>query len=130
MYDGALIQYILICVVALVGSIVFVSWMIYKKFHVSSVYLYVTIMLIGEAYRSAITIHGRILAMAHDERFYDFTLSYLWTTRAVIYLIGMTALVSHMTYRVITNHDLEKLTKFGDKVSVVLIKLFNGKKKR
>lgn len=120
MPDLTLIIYITIALVTTFGAWLFVWWLARNKFHASSVYLYVTILIIGEAIRSWINVKGRSLALANDGSFLPFTMEWIWVLRSVLTLVGMGAIVGHMTYRVIIHRDPNILEYWGDKTIRVI----------
>jgi len=82
-------------------------WLIRNNFKASSVYLYVTVLLVGEAVRSWVNVKGRMLALDNDGSFLPFTLEWLWSARTLLTFFGILAITTHMTYRVVTKKDPE-----------------------
>jgi hypothetical protein len=112
--------YVSIAIVASIGSWLFLWWLYKNKFRASSVYLYVTFMIVGEAIRGWINVHGRELALADDGSFLPFTLTWPWALRSVLGLVGLTAIVVHMLYRILTGRDPNIVEFWGDKIQKIV----------
>ena len=117
MYDLTMFMYIFLAIIASIGSVLFIWWLYKNKFHASAAYMYVTIMIVGEAIRSWINIKGRALSLADDGSFLSFTLGWLWSARTLVSLVGLTAIVLHMAFRMIKNKDPNIMEYWGDKLT-------------
>lgn len=100
MYSDVTVQmYFYIGVVATIGVILFVYWMIRYDWYHSVVFIYVTILLAGEAVRSWINLWGRYTLLTCPGEFLNFTMSWMWSSRLLLSLVSVTAIVGHMCYR-------------------------------
>ena len=99
MRDLAYWLYIITIVVAAFGAALFTWWWI-KKGKASAVYMYVTILLLGEAVSSTLSLWARHLWFtASNDVYVGFLRSNLWAFRHFVVLVGLLLLVCHMTYR-------------------------------
>jgi len=116
MRDLALCTYWAMALVATFGSVLFVWWLMRNRFRATSVYLYVTVLFVGEAVRSWINIQGRLHALENDGSFLIFSLGWFWPGRNILSLLAITAIVVHMSYRVLVGKNPEVPEQWSDKV--------------
>ena len=116
MCDLTLLLYIATAVVSTFGSLLFVGWLIRSSYRATSVYLYVTMLLVVEAIRSCINIQGRLHALDSDESFMLFSLNWIWSARMLLPFVAVLAIVAHMSYRVLTGKNPEVPEQWRDKM--------------
>ena len=116
MCDVVLSIYLLIAVVATYGSAIFLWWLIRNGLRATSVYLYVTLLLIGESVRSWTNVYGRQLSLANDGSFLAFSMGWVWEARSLLTLAAMSAIVAHMTYRIVTGRNPEVPEEWAKKI--------------
>lgn len=100
--DLTVFLYILIGVISTVGTGLFVWWMVKHDWWRSVVFCYVTLLLMGEAIRSWVSLMGRYTLLYYPEQFPEFTCSWVWSGRLILTFLSVTALVAHMIYRAAT----------------------------
>ena len=109
MYTDITLQiYFLIGIIATVGSGLFFYWMFKYSWYRSIVFIYVTILLTGEAIRAWICMWGRYTLIAQPGEFMNFTLSWVWSSRLLLSLVSVAALVGHMSYRALTKDSKDR----------------------
>jgi len=116
MCDLALFTYIALAVISSFGAALFIGWLVHSSYRATSVYLYVTLLISGEAIRSWINVQGRLYALANDGSFYLFSQGWYWPSRNILSLVALTAIVAHMTYRVATGKNLEVPEHWSEKM--------------
>jgi len=79
-------------------AVFFLRWWIIKK-SASTVYAYITIMLVGIAIRGALELVARYYFLTDMDRFTIFCHSPAWTARLVIQLVAMVLLAAYITRR-------------------------------
>lgn len=117
MPDITLCVYLITAIVASSGSVLFIWWFAVNRFHSSAVYLYVTILLLGEAITSWGNVQGRCLVLSDDGTFLPFTLTWPWQMRSVFTLVGLTAIVLHMSFRVLIGRNPDAREKWGTRIN-------------
>jgi len=120
MCDLALWTYLALAVVATFGSLLFIGWLIRSSYSATSVYLYVTLLITGEAVRSWVNVHGRLHALAVDGSFIVFSANWFWPARNLLSLFAITAIVAHMTYRVVVGKNPEVPEHWSKKIKKLL----------
>ena len=99
--DATVLIYIAILVVAIYGTCLFTWWWV-KNRRASSVFVYVTFVFVGEAIETGIALWSRMLGMYYSAEHKDaFQAIFLWPGRKIVILGALTALVVHMTVRLI-----------------------------
>ena len=116
MCDLALWTYVVMALVSTLGSVLFIWWLARNRYKSTSVYLYVTLLFIGETIRNWLNIQGRIHALANDGSFLIFSQGWIWPVRNLLSLAAMTAIVAHMSYRVLTGKNPEVPEHWSEKV--------------
>jgi hypothetical protein len=106
--DISVLLYIVTIAVCFYGAILFFAWWM-KKGAASAVYIYVTLLLLGQGFQSLLSLQARWLWLTGQiDKYEEFLCSWAWHSRTVLTLIACAAIVFHMTYRAITNRDLGK----------------------
>jgi hypothetical protein len=90
---------VLKAVVSFYGFALFVFWWVYKG-SASTIYVYLTILLLGLGIDNAVESYARYEFIAHGADTFRFTI--WWPLRLAIGTIALFALVGHMTVRVIS----------------------------
>ena len=116
MCDLALFTYIALAVISSFGAALFIGWLVRSSYRATSVYVYVTLLISGEALRSWINVLGRLHALANDGSFYLFSRGWYWPARNILSLVALTAIVAHMTYRVVTGKNPEVPEHWSEKM--------------
>ena len=116
MCDLTMIMYSSIAAVSTFGSCLFVGWFIRSGFRATSVYMYVTLLLVGETIRSWTNVYARKLSLLNDGSFYEFSLTWVWESRSILTLLALTAIVLHMSYRILTGKNPEVPEEWSKKI--------------
>ena len=91
--------YVLTIVISTYGSALFLWWWI-KKGSATTVYSYVTFLLLGEAFSASLSLFARHLFLTEDvEAYAMFIRSPIWPFRHLLVFMALTVLVCHMSYR-------------------------------
>ena len=123
MCDLALWTYIVLATISTYGALLFVGWLIRSSYRATSVYIYVTLILSGEAIRSWMGVQGRLYALANDGSFLVFSNEWYWPARNILSLAALLAIVVHMTYRIVTGKNPEVPEHWSEKIK----RLFRAK---
>jgi len=96
--DMTFTLHIVSTIFALYLAVFFLRWWIAKG-SASTVYAYITIMLVGIAIRGGFEMMARYYFLTDMDRFTAFCHSSVWTARLVIQLIAMVFLAAYITRR-------------------------------
>jgi len=114
MFDRVMWLYLFGALICFYGFGLFLWWWI-KMRDASAVYIYVTILFVGQAFTYSIQTYSRYLRNCERmSEYFDVVTSDIWFIRLVVPVSCFAAIVIHMTWRVLRGQPFKERRRSDD----------------